>query len=413
MSSQTEASGKQVAPTERLLVVDGYFHWPPGGGGIRDIAEVANGLSAEYEVVLLAPRYGFRGWIGYRKGLKFEVKTIPFDKVDFSAPTVLRRFRSAIRRIDPDLVLVGNGNAMKPFMIIACEGYKTFVRLYSYELLCPVSHGLLFNSNRVCDSDFLADPIRCVGCLLRHPQRSVYDREALRGFVVSYPTHKRAIQRCLASPEAFIVTSRYMRRRYSPSIEPERLAMIPSGLDCSRFAPGESNDHDTVTIFSAGRVDDPAKGLPTLVDASELLWKKRKDFRLRIAGRGMKARADLPFLVDAGWISERKLPSAYVSSDIVVVPSIWAEPFGMVALEAMGCGKPVVASKVGGLTDFIMHGRNGYHFPPGRADELCQALEDLVESPRRRKRFGRAARNKALQYDWPRVIPRYLELLSC
>ncbi len=398
---------------KRLVILDGYFHWPPGGGGIRDIATVANGLAKEYETILLAPSYRFRGKIGYKKGLDFEVRTIPFDEASFNGPEVLRRFRKSVMGLNPDVVLVGNGNAMKPFLILASRDYRTIVRLYSYELLCPISHGLLFDRRSICESNYIRDGGRCLRCWMRHPQRSAYDRETMRALAVSLPTYHRHLRKSFEVPEAFIVTSRYMSRRYSEIIDPERIVMIPSGLDCTRFAPRESNDHEVVRILSTGRVGDPTKGLDSLIRAAGVLWKATKDFRLIIAGRGVPSNAG-EFLKDAGWVSERKLPSLYAASDIVVVPSLWAEPFGMVALEGMGCGKPVVASRTGGLTDFVVHGRNGCLFEPDQVGQLAEILGFLVESPRERKRLGMRARHTALLYDWAQVVPQYARLLdSC
>ena len=395
---------------KRLLIVDGYFQWPPGGGGIRDIAEVANGLTREYNVTLMAPRFGFRGFIGYRKGLNFEVMTLPFDKASFNGPNVLRSFRRAIQRLDPDVVLVGNGNDMKPMMILASRGYRTYVRLYSYELLCSISHGLLFKDGKTCSSCYPHNPLVCALCSLRHPRRTHYDREPIRALTPMMPIYSRYISESLKIPEAFILTSRYMDRRYSMIIESGRRAMIPSGLDTSRFLPGDS-DGDLFRIFSAGRVSDPAKGIDKLIDACDLLWRKRKDFRVLLAGHDMPPGLH-EFVESLGWVSERRLPSIYKSSDIVAIPSIWAEPFGMVALEGMGSGKPVIASRSGGLVDFVAHGKNGLLFTPGDSFELAEALEHLMDAHRLRERMGRAARQTALRYDWEKIIPMYLELIS-
>jgi glycosyltransferase involved in cell wall biosynthesis len=394
-----------------VLVVDGYFHWPPRGGGIRDIAEVANGLSADHEVTFLVPGYGFRGWFGYRKGLDFAVQTVPFDGVSFNGPTVLRRFRKAIGKINPDVVIVANGNAMKPFMILASRGYRTLVRLYSYELLCPVSHGVLFNRNGVCESNYLGDRYGCIPCWARHSRRGSYDRETVRSLALMPSTYARYLRESLSVPEAFILSSKYMRRRYSQIIDPDRTVIIPSGLDCRRFAPNGSAEGGPIRIFGAGRLSDPTKGLGTLMEAGERLWDSREDFRIQVAGHS-QTQEGRGFVESLGWISERKLPAAYARSDIVVVPSVWAEPFGMVALEGMGCGKPVVASRTGGLQDFVTPGRNGYLFDPGHVDDLTDLLAGLMESPRKRRRLGRAARLTALRYDWTRIVPEYDNLLE-
>jgi len=396
---------------KRLAILDGYFHWPPAGGGIRDIAEVANGLSNQYEVTLICPAYGFRGRVDRSEELEFEVRKISFDIVSFNGPTVLRRFRSEIDDIEPDMIMVGNGNVMKPFMIKACEGIRTWVRLYSYELLCPVSHGLLFDGKRVCESNYTDAYLTCMRCWLRHPKRSAYNHETMRSMSVLPVAYRRNLLESLEIPESFIVTSKYMERRYGEIIEPDRLVRIPSGIDRGRFLSGDSSDSGLTRIFAAGRVSDPAKGIGTLIDAAENLWTERQDFLLEIAGHDVSL-PERDYMHPLGWVPEERLPGAYASSDIVVVPSVWAEPFGLVALEGMGSGKPVVASRAGGLQDFVIDGMNGRLFEPGDSAQLTEILSELIDSPATRRRMGLRGLSTAEKYDWKKIISQYARLLE-
>jgi glycosyltransferase involved in cell wall biosynthesis len=97
------------------------------------------------------------------------------------------------------------------------------------------------------------------------------------------------------------------------------------------------------------------------------------------------------------------VPALLRSADAVVcVP--WYEPFGIVPLEAMACGRPVVASAVGGIQDTVVDQVTGLLVPPRRPDALAAALRDLLASPTMGAAYGIAGRDRVLaRYDWERV----------
>ena len=96
------------------------------------------------------------------------------------------------------------------------------------------------------------------------------------------------------------------------------------------------------------------------------------------------------------------LPYYYSAAEVVVMPSHY-ESFGMVALEAMACGTPVIASQVGGLAFLVQDGVTGYHVPDGDDEALCGKLSDLLGDQSLRERLGRNAAAYAQNYAWDKI----------
>jgi D-inositol-3-phosphate glycosyltransferase len=113
-----------------------------------------------------------------------------------------------------------------------------------------------------------------------------------------------------------------------------------------------------------------------------------------------------------GRVGRGDLPALYRSADLVVnVP--WYEPFGIVPLEAMACGVPVVASAVGGLVDTVVDGVTGAHVPPRRPGLLAAALAGLLADPERRADLGAAGSLRARRrYGWDRIARGTLEVYA-
>ncbi|MCO1654564.1 glycosyltransferase [Pseudonocardia humida] len=196
------------------------------------------------------------------------------------------------------------------------------------------------------------------------------------------------------------------------------ISVVPCGVDVDTFTPhGPALARgDRPRVVTVGRlvprkgVDDVIAALARVPEAEllvgggpppgqdpttdpELVRLRRVAARAGVADRvrflGAVARADVPALLR--------------SADVVVCAP-WYEPFGMVPLEAMACGRPVVGTAVGGIRDTVVDGVTGVHVPPRRPRALAQALRELLGSRSARDSFGIAGRDRALaRYSWPRI----------
>ncbi|MGX7828449.1 glycosyltransferase [Actinokineospora sp. 24-640] len=194
----------------------------------------------------------------------------------------------------------------------------------------------------------------------------------------------------------------------------ERISVVPCGVDLARFTSEGPRAPRWLPhrVVSVGRLV-PRKGYGTLVRALPLV----PDTELVIAGgsgrpddpgaRGLMALAGQLGVADRvhliGQVSRADMPALLRSADVVAcVP--WYEPFGIVPLEAMACGVPVVAAAVGGLTDTVVDGITGVLVPPRDPRALAARLRELLPDDLRRAMLGIAGADRAhARYGWDRV----------
>jgi phosphatidylinositol alpha-mannosyltransferase len=111
-----------------------------------------------------------------------------------------------------------------------------------------------------------------------------------------------------------------------------------------------------------------------------------------------------------GYVSPEHMPDVYRGADIFCAPSIGFESFGIVLLEAMAAGLPVVASDIAGYRSVVTHGQEGLLVPPAHADALAQALSRLIDDGQLRETMARQGRLKAGRYDWSRIVDQILDV---
>ncbi len=197
----------------------------------------------------------------------------------------------------------------------------------------------------------------------------------------------------------------------------DRIALTFSPVNTGVFKPDRGKKNQNVTILTVARLTR-SKGLEYLIKAFKTIIERFSDVRLVIMGRGkdqneLIALAEtlgvahkMTFLTD--YVPNEKMPMIYNSSDVFVLPSL-IEPVGIAAIEAMSCGLPVIATNVGGLSDVVVDGRNGFLVPPREPRTIAEKLSFLVKDEGLRKEFGEASRRRALEdFDHRRIARKTL-----
>ena len=199
------------------------------------------------------------------------------------------------------------------------------------------------------------------------------------------------------------------------------LRVIPNGIDVNTFKPGLAPIRhlrdDSVNILFVGRLEK-RKGLGDLLRAYEFMNARVPKSRLIVVGDGPLrgkvesyiARHRLPNVVLAGYVPDTVLPRYYCSADIFCAPATGAESFGIVLLEAMASGVPVVATEVEGYMSVLEPGRDSMTVQPKGWAELGAALVILARDAELRGRMGAYGHEKARRYAWEAVASQIVEV---
>ena len=199
---------------------------------------------------------------------------------------------------------------------------------------------------------------------------------------------------------------------------------VPNGVEVARFADAQPLPEFTrtgqPTVLFVGRLER-RKGVEELVPAFVQVKARRPTLRLIVVGEGperdrcqallpARLRADAVFV---GRVGSDDLPRFYASADVFAAPAVGGESFGIVLLEAMASGVPVVASSIPGYRSVLRDGVHGRLVPPGDARALADALDVLLDNAVLRSAMGEEGRRAARDYDWPVVTQRLRSLYLC
>jgi phosphatidylinositol alpha-mannosyltransferase len=197
--------------------------------------------------------------------------------------------------------------------------------------------------------------------------------------------------------------------------------IIPNGVDVEHFSPNVS----PIEKFCDGKLNilfvsrlEKRKGLNYLLEAFKQVKQEIPNSRLIIVGPGTRLRrgyergvkrSGLKDVVFTGLVSYEELPRYYKTADVFCAPATGRESFGIILLEAMAVGKPIVASNIEGYASVLAHNVEGLLVPPADKEMLARALISLLTDEALRREVGARGRVKALEYSWERIAQDVLK----
>lgn len=210
-------------------------------------------------------------------------------------------------------------------------------------------------------------------------------------------------------------------------ISPRKVWIIPAGVDLDRFQPlNKSQARESLglteqhILLYVGRID-PLKGLDTLIHAMTMI-RDLNNSRLIIVGGELNVDPELNRLIElttqvglqdkitfTGALEQKRLPEYYSATDVFILPSYY-ESYGLVTLEAMACGVPIVAARVGGPRTLIKEGVTGYLIPWRCPEPYAERIDILLANSSLRESMGATARNIAQDSGWEKVANRLFSL---
>jgi phosphatidylinositol alpha-mannosyltransferase len=212
--------------------------------------------------------------------------------------------------------------------------------------------------------------------------------------------------------------------QYVDKYFPSQYAILPNGVDTHHFnsdvAPFDRFNDGKTNILFVGRLEE-RKGFNYLLEAYRLIKPEVPDCRLIQVGPGVRLRkkyekrikhlgiTDVNF---TGYATYNDLASYYKTADIVCFPNTGWESQGIVLLEAMSTGKPIVASAIDGFMSVLTDGVEGISVPPKDTEKLAEAIMRLIKDKQLREQMGARGKIRAMQYDWPLLAKKILDFYT-
>lgn len=255
-----------------------------------------------------------------------------------------------------------------------------------------------------------------------------WEHEPLRRLQIEYEVLRKSDALVAESP----ASKQHMVQEYG--VDPQRIQVVPCGVDTTLFQPQDWRQarralalpETAPILLFVGRIQ-PLKGLGTLLRAAQGVRQHYPDLHVLIVGGGVDE-SDTNEAEELGRLQalgqqlgltphlhfikaqpQEALAQYYAAADVFVMPSHY-ESFGMVVLEAMACGTPVVASDVGGLAWTVQHERTGLLAPVSDWHAFAQAIIRILATPERRETFGHAAIQRARTFAWEQIVEENLQL---
>jgi glycogen synthase len=377
----------------RVLFLTNFYQIHGSGGEEQSCEQVVEGLNQRGDTTLvLTSMHGSNNLPvevdGIYRALYLEMDLAPlrhsitfFTRRKAREKHNLQVFERVLQEFDPDIIFIwGMWNLpySLPSFAEARYPHKVVYRFATYWPTLPSQHELYW----------------------RTPGRNWYSRlpKQVLGQVALAMLAKEAQKAPLAFRHAICVSAASRNVLVEAGVPISHARIIHTGLDVKHYLNGSEqrslhHEDQSLNLLYAGRIF-PEKGIDTAIEAMiKLVYGHgKRDIRLRLAGSGsfeyenyLRQRVNEAGLNDyvsfLGWVSPEEMPGLLRKFDVLLLPSIWPEPFARVVLEGMISGLVVVATSTGGTIEILTDGENGLLFAAGDAEDLAQKIVRLAADP--------------------------------
>lgn len=362
------------------------------GGAELSMKNFASGLKANGNNVIIASTKNYEDFKcvrfkGYRKVPSFGAQN-----------AYLSNFLTKIIKKHKIEIVHTNDRLTSIPAILAAKKCKVpvIVHFRDYWFACPISSCLTPNLNNhdICSFNKL---IHCSS--IKNLPWQLYKLKTIKSYwkILNKADAKIAISNCIKEKLSICNVG--------------NVIVLPNTVNLNEFSNAKPNKireklpKDAIMLSFFGQLSY-SKGITNLLDVMIKLVKSNPKLYFCIAGDGelkskiqdkIKGLEGRIFLT--GHINYKEIPSFYAASDIILIPSIWQEPFGRIAIEAMASGKPVIASSIGGLKDIVINGKTGLLADPYDSKDWEAKITGLTMNQELRKKMSLASKREAANYS--------------
>lgn len=296
-----------------------------------------------------------------------------------------------LEEFQPDIVHVHNTiPQISPSVYAACHdlGIPVVHTLHNYKLICPGAY--LYRDGKTCED--------CIRKAIPYPSiiHSCYrDSRSQTALAVAGLTTNKALNTYQNHVDIYIALTRFARKKFIEAGLPvEKIAVKPNFVS-SNIQVGA---HQGKYALYVGKLVE-YKGIETLLNAWHLLG---EDIPLKIAGQGpleILLKSNLPNNVEyLGVLPRNEILELMQNASVLIVPSEWYEPFGMVIAEAFATGLAVIGSRLGGIPELVKEGLSGWLFDPQNPEDLANTVKQAWSDTNELRRRGNIARKQYEDY---------------
>jgi glycosyltransferase involved in cell wall biosynthesis len=392
----------------RILFLTNFYLVHGSGGEEQSCQQVVEGLKQRgHRTLVLTSMHGSNNLPvevdGIYRSLYLEMDLVPlrhsitfFTRRKIREKHNLQVFERVLQQFDPDIIFIwGMWNLPYSLPAFAEARYpdKVVYRFATYWPTLPSQHEFYW----------------------RAPGRKWYSRIPKRvvGHFALAMLTKEVQQYPLTFKHAICVSDATRKILVTAGIPVSHAQIIYTGLDVNKYLNGEQHprvrDDRSLNLLCGGRLTSD-KGIDTAIEAmTKLVHERGKvDIRLSLAGSGSKEyESHLRSVVNQaglndyvsflGWVPAEEIPGLLRKFDVLLLPSIWPEPFSRMLMEGMVSGLVVVATPTGGTPEIVLDGENGLLFTPGNAEDLAQKIARLADDPETRRRLAQAGKQTVLE----------------